>query len=294
MTSITIGVVSTACVFGGGLIGLALQRFLPKHHLSKESQDLVKLGAGVIATITALVLGLLVSSAKSSFDAMNTRIMQAGASAIILDRMLAEYGPDAKNARDQLRRSVEESLHRIWPSERTGVSGSAVVERGGAMEAVQAGLRQLAPRKTMPSASCSPRPGRWRTMSHNRAGCCSKRRRTSSRIPSWSCSCSGSLSCLSARSVRPAQRHDRHRLVHLCVLDVGGDLSGSGDEPAAGRIHQGLERPHAQSSGVPGPVDCDLTAELSSETIERGQINSRHPRRAPSFARLDSGISMSP
>ncbi len=59
--------------------------------------------------------------------------------------MLAEYGPDAKNAREQLRRSVEESLHRIWPSERTGVSGTAVVERGGAIEAVQAGLRQLAP-----------------------------------------------------------------------------------------------------------------------------------------------------
>jgi hypothetical protein len=146
MTSITIGVVSTACVFGGGLIGLALQRLLPKHHLSKESQDLVKLGAGVIATITALVLGLLVSSAKSSFDAMNTRIMQAGASAIILDRMLAEYGPDAKNVREQLRRSVDESLHRIWPSERTGVSGTAVVERGGAIEAVQAELRKLAPR----------------------------------------------------------------------------------------------------------------------------------------------------
>ena len=120
MTSTMIGVVSTACVFGGGLIGLALQRLVPKHHLSKESQDLVKLGAGVIATITALVLGLLVSSAKSSFDAMNTRITQAGASVIVLDRMLAEYGPDAKNAREQLRRSVEESLHRIWPDGRVG------------------------------------------------------------------------------------------------------------------------------------------------------------------------------
>ena len=145
MTSTTIGVISTFCVFGGGLIGLALQRLLPKHHLSKESQDLVKLGAGVIATITALVLGLLVSSAKSSFDAMNTRIMQASASAIILDRMLAEYGPEAKNAREQLRRSVEESLRRIWPSERTGVSGTAGIERGGAIEAVQAELRRLVP-----------------------------------------------------------------------------------------------------------------------------------------------------
>ena len=145
MTSATIGVVTTGCVFGGALIGLGLQRFLPKHHLSKDSQDVVKLGAGVIATITALVLGLLVSSAKSSFDATNTRIMQAGASAIILDRMLAQYGPEARSAREQLRRSVEETLHKIWPSERARVSGTAVVERGGAIEAVQAELRQLAP-----------------------------------------------------------------------------------------------------------------------------------------------------
>jgi hypothetical protein len=60
-------------MFGGGLIGLALQRLLPKHHLSKESQDLLKLREGVIATITALVLGLLVSSAKSSRAAAPVR-----------------------------------------------------------------------------------------------------------------------------------------------------------------------------------------------------------------------------
>ena len=145
MTSATIGVISTACVFSGALIGLRLQRLLPKHHLSKESQDVVKLGAGVIATVTALVLGLLVSSAKSSFDAMNARIIQMSANAIILDRTLAEYGPEAKNAREQLRRSLETTVHKIWPEERTGVSGTEAIERGDAIEAVQTALRQLAP-----------------------------------------------------------------------------------------------------------------------------------------------------
>jgi hypothetical protein len=145
MTSAAIGVISTACVFGGALIGLGLQRLLPKHHLSKESQDVVKLGAGVIATVTALVLGLLVSSAKSSFDTMNTRVMQMSANAIIVDRMLAEYGPGAKNVRELLRRSVETTFQKVWPEERTGVSGTEVIERGDAMEAVQAALRQLAP-----------------------------------------------------------------------------------------------------------------------------------------------------
>jgi hypothetical protein len=146
MTSGTIGVITTGCVFGGALIGLGLQRLLPKHHLSKESQDVVKLGAGVVATVTALVLGLLVSSAKSSFDAMTTRITQTSATAIILDRTLAEYGPEAKNARGQLRRSVETVVHKIWPEERTSVSAVAAIERGGAIEALQTELHQIAPR----------------------------------------------------------------------------------------------------------------------------------------------------
>ena len=145
MTPAMIGVISTACMFGGALIGLGLQRLLPKHHLNKESQDVVKLGAGVIATVTALVLGLLVSSAKSSFDAMNTRLTQAGATLIILDRTLAEYGPEAKTVRDHLRRSVETMVHKIWPEERTSVSATAAIESGGTIDAVRAELRQLAP-----------------------------------------------------------------------------------------------------------------------------------------------------
>jgi len=132
-------------VFGGALIGLGLQRLLPQHHLNKESQDVVKLCAGVVATVTALVLGLLVSSAKSSFDAMNTRITETSATFIILDRMLADYGPEAQNVREHLRRSVETTVHRIWPEERTGVSATAAMERGGAIEAFQAELHRLVP-----------------------------------------------------------------------------------------------------------------------------------------------------
>jgi len=145
MTPATIGVISSACIFGGTLIGLGLQRLLPKHHLSKESQDVVKLGAGVIATVTALVLGLLVSSAKSSFDATNTRITQTSATFIILDRALADYGPEAKQAREHLRRSVEMTMKKIWPEEQTSVAAVAAIERGGEIEAVQGDLRQLAP-----------------------------------------------------------------------------------------------------------------------------------------------------
>src|SRR5499433_2022566 len=115
MTSLTIGIITSACIFGGALVGYVLQRVLPKHHLSKEAQDTVKLAVGVIATSTALVLGLLVSSSKAQFDAMGSRLVQVGANFIVLDNILAEYGPEARPAREQLRRGAESTLQRIWP-----------------------------------------------------------------------------------------------------------------------------------------------------------------------------------
>src|SRR5262249_25101258 len=96
-----------------------------KHHLSKEAQDMIKLAVGVIATSTALVLGLLVSSSKGQFDAMGSRLVQFGANVIILDNTLAEYGPEAKPVRDQLRPSLEGTRRRRW-----GGSGRRSVPAG--------------------------------------------------------------------------------------------------------------------------------------------------------------------
>jgi hypothetical protein len=71
-----------------------LHKVLPERHLDAASKDTVKLGAGLLATLAALVLGLLVSSAKASFDAMNSGIAQAGAKVLLVDHMLADYGPE--------------------------------------------------------------------------------------------------------------------------------------------------------------------------------------------------------
>src|SRR5262245_25138174 len=128
MTSLTIGLLSAACIYGGALVGFGLQRVLPAHHLGKETQDMIKLAVGVIATSTALVLGLLVSSSKGQFDAMGERLVQFGANMLILDSTLAEYGPEGKPAREQLRRSVEATLRRLWPEERTGGSTLTTME----------------------------------------------------------------------------------------------------------------------------------------------------------------------
>ena len=149
MNPLFIGFLSAVCIFFGGLVGLWLQRLLPQQHLSKEMQDLVKLSAGTIATLTALVLGLLVSSAKSSFDAINTGIVQGGAKIIFLDRNLARYGSEAQPAREQLKRSVAVGLEEIWPSEKTGVPELSAFERRNGMEVVQDKLATLVPRNSL-------------------------------------------------------------------------------------------------------------------------------------------------
>src|SRR6184192_3282319 len=145
MNSLTIGLISVGCIFGGALLGLFLQGLLPEHHFRDNSKDAVKVVAGTIATLAALVLGLLVGSAKSSFDATSTAITQSGAKIILLDRVLAAYGPETKDVREQLRRAVAAGIEMFWPEEKAGGSGLAGFERANAMEVVQAKLHELKP-----------------------------------------------------------------------------------------------------------------------------------------------------
>jgi hypothetical protein len=110
LSSLDISLVTLAVVFGGALLGIALRAVLPENQLNAESREVVKLGVGLIATMAALVLGLLIASAKSSFDMQNAELTDMSSKVVLLDRILAHYGPDAKEARDVLRRSVVGAL----------------------------------------------------------------------------------------------------------------------------------------------------------------------------------------
>jgi hypothetical protein len=96
---------------------MAIRTILPNDHLSADSKDIVKLGVGLIATMAALVLGLLIASAKSSFDTANTELTDMSSKIILLDRVLAHYGPEAKDARETLRSSVVRSLE--WAEDKS-------------------------------------------------------------------------------------------------------------------------------------------------------------------------------
>jgi len=113
MSSIAISLIVFVFVFGGGLLGMFLRTVLPKDHLNDASKDVVRLGMGLVATMTALVLSLVISSAKNSFDALSGEMTGASSKVILLDRTLALYGPETKEARDMLRRSVVGVLDRM-------------------------------------------------------------------------------------------------------------------------------------------------------------------------------------
>jgi Protein of unknown function (DUF4239) len=117
MSAMAFSSIVLACVFGGAVFGTLFRRALPDHHLSADSQDVVKLAMGLVATMSALVLGLLISSAKSFYDAQTADLTQISSRIIFLDRVLAHYGPETADARDKLRGVVVDNLARIWPEE---------------------------------------------------------------------------------------------------------------------------------------------------------------------------------
>ena len=127
----TIASILFGCVFGSALLGIFLRSFLPAHNFSEESKDVVKLGTGLIATMAALVLGLMVASAKSSFDVQKNGVDQMSALIVLLDSTLAEYGPEAQVCRDTLREIVSEGLDRVWPEENDKASTFAPTTLAG-------------------------------------------------------------------------------------------------------------------------------------------------------------------
>ena len=145
MSAIIIGLITFACTFGGALLGMYLRNILPDHHLQDDSKDAMKAGIAIVATLAALVLGLLISSAKNSLDEMNTAFTQSGAKIIMLDRVLNFYGPETEEIRGQLRDVVQIMIDRIWHKDKTKKIKTQTSKRTDGMELIVDKLRVLTP-----------------------------------------------------------------------------------------------------------------------------------------------------
>jgi hypothetical protein len=144
MSSTAIIIGAFALTFGGALLGALLGTRLPKHHLSGENKEVVRLAMALVGTLTGMALGLLIGSAKSYYDTQSNELTQASADVALLGRLLQNYGTEANQAQDSLRLAVERILEENWPTDRG--ENHKPLPKGGHIQEVYEQLRTLAPK----------------------------------------------------------------------------------------------------------------------------------------------------
>jgi hypothetical protein len=133
-------------IFGGAILGVVLRPLLSEDHLHPDSRDVVKMATGLIGTSTALVLGLLIASAKSSFDQKTNQVRQLTATIILLDDLLAQYGAEATPVRNLLRQSIQPLANRIWREEELPTGKLVHFESTAESLAFENELQRLSPK----------------------------------------------------------------------------------------------------------------------------------------------------
>ncbi len=145
MTPFWISVIVFVCVFGGSQLGSLLGRKLPEHHLAPDSKKVVNVAVGLIATLSALVLGLLVGSVHSSFDVKGDAVKRIASQLILLDRVIKQYGPGAEAAQTALQKAVGGRFVTLLTRPETQGQFSHADHVSTEMDLVQQQLLQLAP-----------------------------------------------------------------------------------------------------------------------------------------------------
>jgi hypothetical protein len=145
MNDLLISLLVFAVIFGGALVGVAVRPLLSESHLHPDSKDVVKMATGLIGTLAALVLGLLIASAKSSFDQKTNQVRQLTASIILLDDLLAQYGPEAAPVRNHLRQTIQPLADRIWREQEIPTGKPVHFESSAQSWAFENQLERLSP-----------------------------------------------------------------------------------------------------------------------------------------------------
>jgi hypothetical protein len=117
MSSLRISVLVFSFLFGGALLGMYTSPYLPVDHIKS-----VQVSIGLLTTMFGLLFSLQLSSGKTYFDVQEQEVMGMRSKTVLLDNVLAHYGPESEGARQALRKSVHEVLNHVWPRERSSVS----------------------------------------------------------------------------------------------------------------------------------------------------------------------------
>ena len=146
MNDRSIALLVLACIFGSAMLGLALRASLPKHHLGDDTQRIVLLGIGLIGTLAALVLGLLISSATESFRRVSSEMTSVSVEVVELDRTLRAYGPEAAAVRGQLARGFAGAVEIITSGDSAQQAVLVKPTATTLAESIVFAIRQLSPR----------------------------------------------------------------------------------------------------------------------------------------------------
>jgi hypothetical protein len=146
MSAILVGLIVFALLFGGALFGMFLGWILPNQHLTSEARDVIRIVMAMLATLTAVVLGLLTGAAINSLAEKDGELRSAGVQFIMLDRTLAAYGPETTQARETLKTVLSLRIHQIWPEESGGDVALAALRSGAGVDLVRGQLFALTPR----------------------------------------------------------------------------------------------------------------------------------------------------
>jgi len=133
------------CIFTGAMVGMRLHGLLPKDDLIRDSADVIKLAMGLLATVLALVLSLLISSANDTRSTVETEYRQSLSDVGMLDRNLANYGVETGEARRFMRDALVRRFEAVWPSENFGAVPPAAADREMPVEGLQRRLLRLSP-----------------------------------------------------------------------------------------------------------------------------------------------------
>jgi hypothetical protein len=145
MTSGTIFLISLASTMAGAALGMTLRARLPVAYLSLDTKEVVRLGAGLLATLAAVVISLMIASAKTSYDAQDAHFRQLAANLVLTDQLLALYGPEGVGARKLMRQAVPAALDRIWREKATGAPQTTAFTANSVAEQVYNAIESLTP-----------------------------------------------------------------------------------------------------------------------------------------------------
>ena len=145
MSEIATATVVCVTIVAGAVVGVGLRHVLPAEHMSEQSRNIVNVAIGLIATLSALVLGLLVASAKSAFEMRNDEIKQSAARLVVLDRTLRQYGPETEGLRKLLQELTQRRIDHTWNRNKPRDHVRIVREDASSSEIIRAGLWKLTP-----------------------------------------------------------------------------------------------------------------------------------------------------